>query len=186
MSEWGLVEARRGSGVVVRDMRHWSIEALPAFLIHGKIGHKGLAMGRVIKDMLGLRRSLLVEAASFATGRVTQEGLDESRRSLARAWAERDNYPLYARLDFRIYSALFESAGMFPAVWMLNSVGRVYIELAPTLGAAITPPDNYLEDIGAFLDAMEAGDSEAARNKLLDYFESVDRRLGPLLEVLGT
>ena len=36
LGEWNLVEPRRGSGVVVRSYRDWSIEVLAAYLQYGK------------------------------------------------------------------------------------------------------------------------------------------------------
>src|SRR6185503_10698967 len=38
LGEWNLVEPRRGSGVVVRPYRDWSIEVLPAYLRWGRPG----------------------------------------------------------------------------------------------------------------------------------------------------
>src|SRR5512142_1662040 len=32
LGEWGLIEARRGSGVVVRELRDWSFDVLPTYL----------------------------------------------------------------------------------------------------------------------------------------------------------
>src|SRR5713226_7273557 len=36
LGEWNLVEPRRGSGIVVRPYRDWSIEVLAAYLRYGK------------------------------------------------------------------------------------------------------------------------------------------------------
>ena len=36
LGEWNLVEPRRGSGIVVRPQREWTIEVRPAFLRHGR------------------------------------------------------------------------------------------------------------------------------------------------------
>ncbi len=185
MSEWGMVEAKRGSGVLVREMSCWSLEALPAFLIHGRVAEHAVSMGRLITDMLNLRRSLLVEGTAYAVPRVSSEGLADARDLMERAWEARDDPPTFAKLDFAIYRRLFESAGMYPAVWMLNSVGRVYENLAPTLGRAITPQAYYLQSIGGFLDAIEARDAELARERLAAHFGNVDTRLNPMLEMLG-
>jgi DNA-binding transcriptional regulator YhcF (GntR family) len=38
LTEWRLVEPRRGSGIVVRSPSEWSIEVLPAFLRHARSG----------------------------------------------------------------------------------------------------------------------------------------------------
>src|SRR5215813_13329962 len=36
LGEWNLIEPRRGSGVVVRPYRDWSIEVMAAYLRYGK------------------------------------------------------------------------------------------------------------------------------------------------------
>src|SRR5215468_7523027 len=35
LGEWGLIEARRGSGVVVRGLRDWSFDVLPTYIRRG-------------------------------------------------------------------------------------------------------------------------------------------------------
>src|SRR5687768_14380217 len=54
LGEWGLVEPRRGSGVVVRDMRDWSLDVLPAYLRLGAPSHGPRALGEMIVDLLHL------------------------------------------------------------------------------------------------------------------------------------
>ncbi|MBT8492173.1 MAG: GntR family transcriptional regulator, partial [Deltaproteobacteria bacterium] len=185
MSEWGLVEARRGSGVVVRDRRSWALEVLPSFLLHGKFGEDGPAMGRVVADMLELRRTFLASLMSQVAPRVDDEGVAEARATLDQAWASRDDIGTFAALDLRVFSVLFESAGMLPSLWLLNSIGRVYRELAPTLGQAIAPPDDYHASLTSFIDAVEAGDGELAVERLREYFTRTDERLAKLLQALG-
>src|SRR5688572_6755129 len=50
--DWNLVEARRGSGVVVRDKRDWSIEVLPAYLRHAPRGADGIKLPGLVRDLL--------------------------------------------------------------------------------------------------------------------------------------
>jgi DNA-binding FadR family transcriptional regulator len=188
MSEWGLVEARRGSGVVVRARRSWALEVLPSFLLHGKFGEDGPGMGRVVADMLQLRRTVLSNLIATATPRATAEGIERARGNLKEAWeawSKEGDVARFAHCDLEIFSDLFESAGMLPALWLLNSIGRVYRELAPRLGPAIGPPDDYFESMNSVLDAMEEDNGQLAFERLSDYYQRSDERLSKLLEALG-
>src|SRR5512134_1171050 len=54
LGEWNLVEPRRGSGVVVRPYRDWSIEVLAAYLRYGKPETGQPTIGRILLDMLAI------------------------------------------------------------------------------------------------------------------------------------
>src|SRR6187549_683367 len=53
LGEWNLVEPRRGSGIVVRPQREWTIEVLPAFLRYGK-PPGGSSILRMLLDLLAV------------------------------------------------------------------------------------------------------------------------------------
>src|SRR5438309_10078327 len=55
LGEWNLVEPRRGSGVVVRPYRDWSLEVFAAYMRYGKPepGQPGLV--RMLLDVLAMR-----------------------------------------------------------------------------------------------------------------------------------
>src|SRR5438309_5566703 len=55
LGEWNLVEPRRGSGIVIRPYRDWSIEVFAAYLRYGKPepGQPGLV--RMLLDVLAMR-----------------------------------------------------------------------------------------------------------------------------------
>ena len=57
LGEWNLVEPRRGSGVVVRPYRDWSIEVLAAYLRYGKPDPGQPTIARILIDMLAIRRA---------------------------------------------------------------------------------------------------------------------------------
>src|SRR5438552_15798764 len=61
LGEWNLVEPRRGSGVVVRPYRDWSIEVLAAYLKYGKPENGQPTIGRIVIDMLGVRKAVVLE-----------------------------------------------------------------------------------------------------------------------------
>jgi hypothetical protein len=57
LGEWHLVEPRRGSGVVVRPYRDWSIEVLAGYMRYGKPAPGQAPITRILLDMLSLRRA---------------------------------------------------------------------------------------------------------------------------------
>src|SRR5258707_9810656 len=55
LGEWNLVEPRRGSGVVVRPYRDWSIEVIAAYLRYGKPEANQPTIARMLIDVLAMR-----------------------------------------------------------------------------------------------------------------------------------
>jgi DNA-binding FadR family transcriptional regulator len=51
LGEWNLVEPRRGSGIVVRPYRDWSIEVIAAYMRYGKPDLTQPSIGRILLDM---------------------------------------------------------------------------------------------------------------------------------------
>lgn len=185
LGEWNLVEPRRGSGVVVRPMREWSIEVLPAYLRWGRPGPGQPTIARMLVDLLALRRALFVDVVRLVAARVQPGGTASARAALDRAWALRDQPALFQREDFQVIRAVVEAAGLLPALWMLNRVAGVYLDVAETLSAAFRPPDTYHEAHSRFLDALDRGDADAACEVIADYLDHHDRALVSALEVFA-
>src|SRR5262245_62399720 len=61
LGEWNLVEPRRGSGIVVRPYRDWSIEVLAAYMRYGKPGEGQPSIGRILIDLFAMRRAVILE-----------------------------------------------------------------------------------------------------------------------------
>src|SRR5687768_13663756 len=74
LGEWNLVEPRRGSGVVVRPYRDWSIEVLAAYLRYGKPANGQPSIGRILLDMLAVRRAMVLEVIKLTASRVPKGG----------------------------------------------------------------------------------------------------------------
>jgi DNA-binding FadR family transcriptional regulator len=175
LGEWGLIAARRGSGIVVRDRRDWSLAALPAFLRLGaaRLGPDGL--GRTVTDLLALRRSLLVELVRVVGARVPEASLAEARAAVERAWTGRRDLAAFVRDDLAATRALIEGADFLPALWLLNGLGGVYQEVARSI--TVAPPPDYLASWRAVLDALEKKKPDRAARALGDYLDRHDRRL---------
>ena len=84
LAEWNLVEARRGSGVVVRDQREWNIEVLPAFLRYSATTVAPAAVARMVTDLLTLRRQLIVDCLRLVSDRVASTRLTPAREAVKR------------------------------------------------------------------------------------------------------
>src|SRR5260370_31059948 len=59
LGEWNLVEPRRGSGVVVRPYRDWSVEVIAGYLRYGKPEPGQPTIGRILLDLLSIRRAIV-------------------------------------------------------------------------------------------------------------------------------
>jgi GntR family transcriptional repressor for pyruvate dehydrogenase complex len=182
LGEWQLVEPRRGSGVVVRPQREWSIEVLPAYLRYARPGPDMPTIPRLLADMMALRRSLIRDIIRLVAPRIPPGGTTAARAALARAWAVREQSTMFPREDFAIMRAIVEAATFLPAIWTLNRLSGVYLDIACTLTGNFHPPDDYLEAHDKLFAALEANDAETAPAIMADY---LDRHDAKLLSVLG-
>jgi DNA-binding FadR family transcriptional regulator len=177
LGEWGLVEPRRGSGVVVRDMRDWSLDVLPAYLRLGAPAHGPRALAELIVDLLALRKQLLLDVFRTVGLRMPPHSLDEARAAVDRAWASRDDLESFVRADFDMLRSVLLAARFLPALWLMNGLSSVYLEMARTLTGAIMIGEGYREAHHAVLDALERRDPDAAGRLMADYLDNLDKRL---------
>jgi GntR family transcriptional repressor for pyruvate dehydrogenase complex len=186
LGEWQLVEPRRGSGIVVRPLADWSIEVLPAYLRYARPSPAMPTTGRLLLDLLALRRVIIRDIAQLVTPRLTGgNGTATARVQLQRAWASRNSPATFVREDFLVMRAVVEAAGFLPAVWMLNRVSGVYVEIAAAVTNQVRVPDDYLESSFAYLDAIDRGDADQAAELVNTYLERHDAALTRALEMIA-
>jgi DNA-binding FadR family transcriptional regulator len=180
LGEWSLVEPRRGSGIVVRPYRDWSIEVLAAYLRYGKpeLGQPGIA--RMLVDVLAMRRAVALEVVRLTARRVPRGGTAAARAAMARAWSLRDQ-PSYAREDFEVMRLMAEAAKFTPGLWILNRLAAVWFDAAQAIRFAVRPPDDYVAVHTRFFDLIEAGEADAACGLIGEYLERHDARLAGAL-----
>lgn len=176
LGEWNLVEPRRGSGVVVRPYRDWSIEVLAAYVRYGKPGAGQPGIPRMLLDVLAMRRAVALEVVRLTSRRVPRGGTTAARAAMARAWSMRDQ-PGYAREDFEVMRTIVEAAQFTPGLWLLNRLADVWFDAAASLRFAVRPPDDYVAVYTRFFDLIESGDADAACAVMGDYLERHDARL---------
>jgi DNA-binding FadR family transcriptional regulator len=184
LGEWNLVEPRRGSGVVVRPYRDWSIEVLAGYLKYGKPAAGQPTLGRILVDTLAVRRALVLEVVRLTASRIPTGGTSLARAAMARAWAVRDT-PAYAREDLEVMRQIAEAAQFTPGLWLLNQLAQTYRDIAIQLAFAVRAPDDYVPVHTKYFDLVEDGKTDEAYTLMVDYLDRHDRKLAQALAVLG-
>jgi DNA-binding FadR family transcriptional regulator len=184
LGEWNLVEPRRGSGVVVRPYRDWSIEVLAAYLRYGKPETGQPTIARILIDMLSVRRAVVLEVIRLTASRIPKGGTAGARAAMARAWSLR-NTPAFSREDFEVMRQVAEAARFTPGLWLLNRISKLWLDAAGEVAFAIKLPDDYVAVYSKFFDLLEAGNADEACTHMSDYFERHDSHISKALSVLG-
>ena len=183
LGEWGLIEARRSSGVVVCEPRDWSFDVLPAVIAYGA-STKGLRwVLTLIKDLLDLRRVLVLEVLRLVAPRTPKGSLDKARAAAVRAFGGRKDASVFHREDFEFIREIVLAAEFVPGLLMLNSLGRTYMALARSMTSAAAIPDDYLVSYEMVLAALEKNDGERAAQAMARYLEGHDSRVVTALHV---
>lgn len=175
LTEWGLVEPKRGSGVLVRDRKEWSIEVLPAYLRHAAAEPESI--GELVRDLLGMRRGLFASLLPDVAAKLSGKPLPRTRSLAEDAWACRKQPGDFAAADFAMIRSVFEAADNLPAVWILNRVSGVYVDIARSVSGAMPPPTDYVASHQGWIGALESGDPDTAVHQLHQYFVRHDARL---------
>jgi DNA-binding FadR family transcriptional regulator len=174
LGEWNLVEPRRGSGVVVRSWREWSIEVLPAYLRYSKPTGGQPAIPRLLADLMSMRRSLILDVINQVAPRIRNGGTLAARAASARAWAARNDPRQFIREDLEVMRSVAESAGFVPGMWLLNRLATIYVDVGSVVHAAIRPADDYLDVHHRLFDALDAGDAATATAIMTEWLGRTD------------
>jgi GntR family transcriptional regulator, transcriptional repressor for pyruvate dehydrogenase complex len=184
LGEYNLVEPRRGSGVVVRPYRDWSIEVIAGYLRYGKPEPGQPSIGRILLDLLAVRRAMVLEVIRLTASRIPKGGTAGARSAMARAWSVRDT-PAYVREDFEVMRQIAEAARFTPGLWLLNRLAKLWLDAASELPFAVRPPDDYVAAHSKFFDLLEAGKGDEAVEHMDAYLERHDEKLAKALAVLS-
>lgn len=183
LTEWRLVEPRRGSGIVVRDRSEWSIEVLPAYLRYATPRPGEAAIPQLIKDLLIMRRVTIREVILLVAPRIQPGGTAPAREAARNAYAARGQLQEFITADFSVMRSVVEAGNFLPAVWLLNRLSDVYLDIAQSLTGTVHPPDEYLEVHSRFLDLLEANEGVGAAEVFDRYLTDWDQRMMAPLEV---
>jgi len=184
LGEWKLVEPRRGSGIVVRPYRDWSIEVIGAYLRHGKPDASQASLGRILIDMFAMRRAVVTEVIRLTASRIPKGGTKGARLAMARAWSLREQ-PAYVAEDFEVMRQIAEAAKFTPGLWLLNRVADIWLDAASALRLALRPPDDYVAVHTRFFDLLEDGQGDAACKLMSEYLDRHDGRIVDVLKAIA-
>nr|HEX4317923.1 GntR family transcriptional regulator [Kofleriaceae bacterium] len=176
LGEWQLVEPRRGSGVVVRPYRDWSIEVIGAYLRHGRPEPGQPTLARMLLDLFAIRRAMVIEMIRLVGPRVPAGGTRDARAAMARAWSMR-NEASYAIEDFQVMRRVAECAQFTPGLWLLNRFASLYLEAAASIRAIVRPPDDYVQTHTKLFDLLESHRTDEAAALMSDYLDRHDAAL---------
>lgn len=177
LGAWNLVEPRRGSGVVVKPYRDWSIEVVPAYIRYGKPVEGQPTIARILVDILTLRRALLIEVISQAARRVQPDGIAAAREAAARAANHRDDPEAHARQDLDVLRLLVESSGFTPGLWAINRISTIWLDLVGALKGLIHAPEAYGAEYERFFELIAEGNPNAAIEQMASYLDRHDQAL---------
>jgi GntR family transcriptional regulator, transcriptional repressor for pyruvate dehydrogenase complex len=175
LDAWCVLRVRPGSGAVVQPRQAWTMDALALVLSHLFARAEWVELGRIVSDAFELRRALVLDVLSRA-GRHLQPGaLDPARRALELAVRARADRPAFLAADRRIIPTVLEAAGMWPSLWLLNSMASPYLAVVGAIGASAAVEPKYREAHLTTFTALEANDAEAARARFDKHLRAADR-----------
>jgi GntR family transcriptional regulator, transcriptional repressor for pyruvate dehydrogenase complex len=179
----GLVQSRRGSGIMVLDFEREGMPALlPTYL---RLGGFENASSNLMGEMLQLRTLMASQAVRLAADYAGPDKLARAREHLLRAPELQDDPAAHAINELAMYRELVVASGMWPAVWMVNSFWAPLSELnamfAPVLGEVHPAFQSTMHELFAYI---EQGQAEPAVKQINDWFTMVDAPLLAKLEQL--
>lgn len=172
----GIVAARRGSGVVVRHRREWTLGALPALV---RAAGAGLdpALEPLAVEALALRRAFARRLPAEVAGRLAARSLDASRRAAADADAARSEPARLVALDAAALRGVFEAAGALGSAWLWNDLAATALALAERLRGPAPVAADYAARCSDLFDSLERGDTARAERLLGAHLSRLDRGL---------
>jgi DNA-binding FadR family transcriptional regulator len=178
LRRWGILEARRGSGVKVRPRGTWSLGALPGLVaLEGLDRADSLEVRSLAAEALALRRALARQLPTHLPRALEVGALDPGREAAEVAWAGRQDIARFVEGDGRVAAAALEAGGARAAAWSWNDLTGVAIALARRRGARVAIPDDYLEQQSELLAALERGQGRRASRILATHLGRLDRQL---------
>jgi GntR family transcriptional repressor for pyruvate dehydrogenase complex len=165
----GIVDVRPGSGTYLRGA---ASELLPQTLRWGLlIGERNTA------QLLELREGLEIFVARLAAARADAAIIARLERSVERMRASIDDLSTFARADLDFHHALAEAAGnetLTDHVHVVRSLLQVYADRAVHDPAHA---EQAVAEHGAVLDAVRAGDPDAAASAMAIHMSTATTRL---------
>lgn len=155
----GLVSSTPRRGTVVRPRNEWS--RLDADVLIWQIGE--IPNAAFIRNLFELRRMIEPEAAALAAKRASGEALAEIERAFGQMAASEARAPESIKADVAFHLAILKATGN-EFIAALSPAIETSLMLAFTIQRDAWPdPENFVPSHGAIIDAIQRGDTEAAR-----------------------
>jgi DNA-binding FadR family transcriptional regulator len=178
LASLGFVESRRGVGFLVRDIeRDGGIETWGYVFRFAQ--HLPERAARVFADLLGLRRTLVVDVLRTlgrdpARHRGTETRRAVERLSLAVATSPDDPETL-AHLELDAFRELTLALGQSALTAVLNSVGEIYLSEPRAVRAMYADPQLHVTMWWLLLDEWDAGTlNEATADRVGEFLARFD------------
>ncbi|HEU4421956.1 MAG TPA: GntR family transcriptional regulator [Pilimelia sp.] len=167
----GLLETRHGVGTRVRP---WRRHAGPDLLPH----LVSVASPDWLPDIFEARREIGVLLASRAAARATDADRARLRALLdgVRSAADADAAQL---ADCEVHRALADAAGNRVYALLANSLLNTYEQVRHLFAAPFREPATAANRLAPLVEAVLAGDAEAAAEAAEDYFTTTERLMLP-------
>jgi DNA-binding FadR family transcriptional regulator len=176
----GFVEVRQGGSTTVLDFkRHGGLNLLAQLLLAD--GRIDLAVARSIVEA---RQVIGPEVAALAAKQAGPTVAGQLRQSLAKLTDDSDAVARQlAALAF--WEALVDGAGSIVFRLMFNSLRLAYEPLLSAMAVVMEHEAGRASDYDALIDAVEAGDPQAARLAATEILSPTTRSLTEAIEAAG-
>jgi DNA-binding FadR family transcriptional regulator len=186
--ERGLLDVRHGRAAKVNPETEWDVldpEVLAAVM-------RGEGAERLLGEYLESRRILEVEAAGLAAERANPEMVEQLTQAFeAMQQAARhahDNSaaePLYEQADVNFHRAIIAAAGNRPLARLAEPIHSALSATFPALARPQKRLSQGLPEHRRILDAIAAGDADAARRAMREHLLTIEGHLRERAPVAG-
>ncbi|MER5598714.1 FCD domain-containing protein [Streptomyces sp. NPDC002265] len=164
----GLLETRHGVGTRVRDfLRLGGADLLPMLVLHSPDW---------IGEVFEVRRSIGMLIAERAAARATAAQVAELRLLLAAVGDAAGGEPVQLA-DVEVHRALARATGNRVYVLLTNTLFNAYLPVRAALVGPFEDPRAARERLTPVVEAVTAGDREAARTAAGEYLSATERMM---------
>ena len=164
----GVLEVRRGSGLVVRE---FSLQSLLENLSYGHFDLEELA------EITEIRRVLEIGMIEEAVARMSPATLDDLLRVVAQMGEQAERGRNFQAQDRRFHQFLFEAMGNQTLLRLLDVFWLTFNKAAAHADLQDTEPLRTYRDHRAIVEAIAAGDAAATRRALDQHYDGLKGRL---------
>ncbi|MEU5848589.1 FadR/GntR family transcriptional regulator [Saccharopolyspora shandongensis] len=165
LEQRGLVDIRPGRGMTVSTPDGSAIAQ-----------HYSLMLGMnamTFQQLMETRLIIEVEVAALAAARRTEEDLGDLRASLERAERHADDYQVCLEEDMRFHEIVTRAGGNPFFSWFMDPVNTCLRESYKDSRAYLASLPQTFAEHRAILDAIAAGDADAARRSAREHLNRV-------------